>query len=51
MLAEEGLITQGEDFKSTEFGDAMARYYLQFDTMKVFLGLPQRAKISEIVGH
>ena len=27
----------------------MARYYLQFDTMKVFLALPPKAKISEIL--
>ena len=33
----------------TEFGEAMSRYYVKFETMKVFLGLEPRAKISEIV--
>lgn len=33
----------------TEFGDAMARYYLQFETMKLILALPPKAKISEIL--
>lgn len=33
----------------TEFGNSMARYYIQFETMKIFLSLPRRAKISEIL--
>ncbi|GAB7364524.1 hypothetical protein MBLNU230_g5331t1 [Neophaeotheca triangularis] len=51
-----GLLSQHDLVKScdtklqcTEFGDAMARYYIQFETMRVFLSLPRRAKISEIL--
>ena len=35
--------------RCTEFGEAMSRYYVKFETMKVFLGLEPRAKISDIV--
>jgi len=49
LLKEQNLVSDDAKLKSTEFGDAMARYYLQFETMKVFLGLPRRAKLSEIV--
>jgi ATP-dependent DNA helicase HFM1/MER3 len=35
--------------KSTAFGDAMARYYAKFETMKLLLSLPQKPKISEMV--
>jgi hypothetical protein len=27
----------------------MTRYYVSFDTMKVFMGLPSKASLSEIV--
>lgn len=33
----------------TEFGDAMARYYVRFETMKIILSLEQKSKMSEIV--
>ncbi|OJD15928.1 hypothetical protein AJ78_03871 [Emergomyces pasteurianus Ep9510] len=48
-LQEISLITTEEPLKSTEFGDAMARYYIKFETMKLFLSLPPKAKISEIL--
>ena len=48
-LQEASLVTPQAPLKSTEFGDAMARYYVKFETMRLFLSLPQRAKISEIV--
>ena len=35
--------------KCTEYGDAMARYYVKFETMVQLLNIPPRAKISEIV--
>lgn len=49
LLQDYSLITHNDKFNSTELGDAMARYHLQFDTMKIFLGLPKQAKMSEIV--
>lgn len=43
-------LTTGEDlFRSTNYGHAMAQYYVQFDSMRVFMGLPPKATISEIV--
>lgn len=51
LLEEQDLITTGSRLRTTEFGDAMARYYVDFETMKVFLALPPKAKISEIVGR
>ncbi|EFQ97399.1 ATP-dependent DNA helicase MER3 [Nannizzia gypsea CBS 118893] len=49
LLRENGLVTTEPPFKSTELGDAMARYYVKFETMKLFLSLPPKAKISEIL--
>lgn len=48
-LEKHDLIRSTPKLHCTEFGDAMARYYLQFDTMKVFLDLAPKAKISEIL--
>ncbi|KAI7191105.1 P-loop containing nucleoside triphosphate hydrolase protein [Hortaea werneckii] len=49
QLEHYDLVRADEKLQCTEFGDAMARYYLRFDTMKVFLSLPPQAKISEIL--
>lgn len=49
LLRDAGLINQEARFQSTEFGEAMARYYVSFDSMKTFMGLPPMAKMSEIV--
>lgn len=35
--------------KCTDLGDAMARYYVNFETMKTFASIPPRAKMSEIL--
>lgn len=40
-----------QNIRSTEFGDAMARYYVLFETMTQFMGLQKKAKLSEIVSH
>lgn len=49
QLREYLLITDGAKFKATEFGEAMARYYVHFGTMKMLMCLPPHAMISEIV--
>ena len=42
----------GEQYlRSTEFGQAMARYYIHFDSMRVLMGIQPRASISEIVSN
>jgi ATP-dependent DNA helicase HFM1/MER3 len=43
------LIEHGPSFKSTEYGDAMARYYINIATMESILSLPRKPKMSEIV--
>ncbi|KAF2857666.1 hypothetical protein K470DRAFT_266674 [Piedraia hortae CBS 480.64] len=48
-LEESNLIKLVPRLSCTEFGDAMARYYVQYDTMKMFMSLPPKARISEIL--
>ncbi|KAI4723607.1 P-loop containing nucleoside triphosphate hydrolase protein [Aureobasidium sp. EXF-10727] len=43
------LIEHGPTLKSTEYGDAMARYYMSLATMESILSLPRKPKISEIL--
>ena len=43
------LVLSTPRLKSTDFGDAMARYYITFETMRVLLGLCRQPKISDIV--
>ena len=52
LLEDSNLIKYtGSKFTATELGDAMARYYVEFETMQFLLGLEQRAKISDIVSQ
>lgn len=48
-LESHELVSKVPNLHCTENGDAMARYYLQFDTMKVLLALPPKAKVSQIL--
>lgn len=48
LLQESNLVTT-ESLRSTQFGDAMARYYVRFETMKTFLTLKRHATMSQIV--
>lgn len=49
LLRQQNLMTGEDLFRSTDYGHAMAQYYVQFDSMRVFMGLAARATISEIV--
>jgi ATP-dependent DNA helicase HFM1/MER3 len=49
LLQDVNLISGEGKLKCTEFGDAMARYCVKFETMKIVLSLPPKAKMSEIV--
>ncbi|KAJ5544601.1 hypothetical protein N7461_006905 [Penicillium sp. DV-2018c] len=40
-------LVDAERLCSTQFGDAMARYYINFETMKVLLSLKPKATLSE----
>lgn len=48
-LIANNLIVQQSRLLATESGDAMSRYYVRFDTMKLLVALQEKAKISEIV--
>ncbi|KAJ5088803.1 hypothetical protein N7456_012419 [Penicillium angulare] len=48
LLQECGLVETGR-LRSTPFGDAMARYYVRFETMKILLALEGSATISQIL--
>ena len=49
LLQGAGLVTKTSRLHVTELGDAMARYCVKFETMKMILALPPKAKVSEIV--
>jgi ATP-dependent DNA helicase HFM1/MER3 len=49
LLLDAGIIQDKARLVPTMFAGAMARYYISFDTMKSFIGLPPKAKMSEIV--
>ena len=51
LLQKAGLVSSDVKLSSTEFGDAMARYYVKFDTMEMLLSLPPKAMLSEIVSQ
>jgi ATP-dependent DNA helicase HFM1/MER3 len=51
LLKEHNLASGEEYFRCTELGHAMARYYVQFETMRVFLGLQPKSTLSEIVSR
>ena len=49
LLQQSNLITSQPRFHITELGDAMARYCVKFETMKIILAIPPKAKVEEIV--
>lgn len=49
LLQGENLITEFASFKCTGYGDAMARYHVKFETMRILMALPPKAKMSEMV--
>ncbi|KUJ21917.1 P-loop containing nucleoside triphosphate hydrolase protein [Mollisia scopiformis] len=50
LLQEHGLVGIGERFFScTEYGQAMSRYMVQFETMKEILNIPRLAKMEQIL--
>ena len=50
LLKDSNLIASFDGkLRATELGDAMARYYVDFQTMQILLQLEPRAKVSDIV--
>lgn len=48
-LHDHDLVNRDPHLKTTEYGEAMARYCVDLTTMKAILGLPPKPKLSEIV--
>ena len=49
LLHEANLVEDVGTLRCTEYGDAMARYCVKFDTMKTFLNAPAKAKVPEVL--
>ncbi|KAF1832065.1 ATP-dependent DNA helicase MER3 [Decorospora gaudefroyi] len=49
LLRQASLISGEEHFRCTDFGHAMALYYVHFETMQVFMGLQSKSSPSEIL--
>ncbi|KAI1211201.1 P-loop containing nucleoside triphosphate hydrolase protein [Annulohypoxylon truncatum] len=49
LLQQFGLVTEQSPFKCTEYGHAMSRYMVNFDTMKQLLSIPHGAPLKEIL--
>jgi ATP-dependent DNA helicase HFM1/MER3 len=49
LLQESKLVTNKDQFKCSEYGEAMSRYMVKFDTMKLLLSIPAKAKTEQIV--
>ena len=49
LLQQHKLASDEERLSSTEYGAAMSRYMVQFETMKLLLSIPFRASTEQIV--
>lgn len=49
FLQTHKLVTNEKRFKCTEYGEAMSRYMVRFETMKLLLSIPQHATVEQIV--
>ncbi|KAL4779306.1 Sec63 Brl domain-containing protein [Aspergillus varians] len=48
-LLQECELIESNNLKSTPFGDAMARYYIRFETMKTFRTLKPQSDVAQIL--
>ncbi|XXG96179.1 ATP-dependent DNA helicase MER3 [Hypoxylon texense] len=48
-LQQCGLVTESTPFKCTEYGHAMSRYMVKFETMTLLLSIPRGARLEEIL--
>ncbi|KAK6611280.1 Sec63 Brl domain-containing protein [Botrytis cinerea] len=49
LLQEYELVTKEENFSCTDYGAAMSRYMVQFETMKLLLSIPRHSKTEVIL--
>ncbi|KAK8084255.1 ATP-dependent DNA helicase [Apiospora hydei] len=50
ILQQHKLITQGNSFKCTEYGSAMSKYMVKFETMKLLLAIPKAPTMEQLLG-
>lgn len=48
-LREACLITSGETFRSTDYGRAMSKFVIKFNSMKKIIGIPRGAKMGQLL--
>ncbi|POS73743.1 DEAD/DEAH box DNA helicase [Diaporthe helianthi] len=48
-LQQAGLVTQDSAFQSTDYGRAMSRYVIRFESMQRILQIPQAAKMEQVL--
>jgi ATP-dependent DNA helicase HFM1/MER3 len=51
LLQEYGLVSRYTPLVCTEYGQAMSRYMVQFETMKLLLSIPRAASLEEMVSE
>ncbi|KAI1118185.1 hypothetical protein F5Y14DRAFT_255347 [Nemania sp. NC0429] len=49
LLQDNGLVTKHIPLVCTEYGQAMSRYMIQFETMRLLLSIPRAASIEEML--
>ncbi|KHJ30809.1 putative meiotic helicase [Erysiphe necator] len=49
LLQAHNLVTNEERFACTEYGEAMCRYMVRFETMKTLLSIPEKASLEQIL--
>ncbi|KAI6709517.1 hypothetical protein JHW43_007968 [Diplocarpon mali] len=49
LLKGQKLVSEEDRMSSTEYGAAMSRYMVQFETMKLLLSIPPKAKTEQIL--
>ncbi|KAI0973513.1 hypothetical protein F4678DRAFT_471254 [Xylaria arbuscula] len=49
LLQDHGLVTEHIPFTCTEYGQAMSKYMIQFDTMKLLLSIPRAAQVEKML--
>ncbi|APA11383.1 hypothetical protein SS1G_11638 [Sclerotinia sclerotiorum 1980 UF-70] len=49
LLQDYELVTKEDFFSCTEYGAAMSRYMVQFETMKLLLSIPRHSKTEQIL--
>ncbi|KAI0542016.1 hypothetical protein GGR58DRAFT_369396 [Xylaria digitata] len=49
LLQENELVTKNTPLMCTEYGQAMSRYMIQFETMKLLLSIPRAANVQEML--